>query len=195
VQNWDKTITTIPTHRLISDSFKNWRGMSVSGGRRIKRALNLDASSIHFLSDEEITRCKRFALLTDYLSGKEDELDLHNNKLLASVSADVDPNVNRRRMTNIGTFRAYVWQYLRQHPQIRQDMTLLVRPLPPGAEGVPIEIYCFTSTTEWAAYEDIQADIFDHVLAIVEEFGLRLFQQPAGTDFSKNACKPVAQSR
>ncbi|MCX2978318.1 mechanosensitive ion channel family protein [Halieaceae bacterium IMCC11814] len=192
VQNWDKTITTIPTHRLISDSFKNWRGMSVSGGRRIKRALNLDASSIHFLSDEEITRCKRFALLTDYLTDKEGELDQHNSKILASGPAEIDPGVNRRRLTNIGTFRAYVWQYLRQHPQIRQDMTLLVRPLPPGAEGVPIEIYCFTSTTEWAAYEDIQADIFDHVLAIVEEFGLRLFQQPAGTDFSKNACKPVA---
>ncbi|MCP4841323.1 MAG: mechanosensitive ion channel family protein [Halieaceae bacterium] len=195
VQNWDKTITTIPTHRLISDSFKNWRGMSVSGGRRIKRALNLDASSIHFLSDEEITRCKRFALLTDYLTDKEGELDQHNSKLLASGPAEIDPGVNRRRLTNIGTFRAYVWRYLKQHPRIRQDMTLLVRPLPPGAQGVPIEIYCFTSTTEWAAYEDIQADIFDHVLAIVEEFGLRLFQQPAGTDFSKNACKPVAESR
>ena len=195
VQNWDKTITTIPTHRLISDSFKNWRGMSVSGGRRIKRALNLDASSIHFLSDEEITRCKRFALLTDYLTDKEGELDQHNSKLLAGGSAEIDPGVNRRRLTNIGTFRAYVWRYLKQHPRIRQDMTLLVRPLPPGAQGVPIEIYCFTSTTEWAAYEDIQADIFDHVLAIVEEFGLRLFQQPAGTDFSKNACKPAAESR
>ncbi|MCP4212808.1 MAG: mechanosensitive ion channel family protein [Halieaceae bacterium] len=195
VQNWDKTITTIPTHRLISDSFKNWRGMSVSGGRRIKRALNLDASSIHFLSDEEITHCKRFALLTDYLTDKEGELDQHNSKLLASGPAEIDPGVNRRRLTNIGTFRAYVWRYLKQHPRIRQDMTLLVRPLPPGAQGVPIEIYCFTSTTEWAAYEDIQADIFDHVLAIVEEFGLRLFQQPAGTDFSKNACKPVAESR
>jgi len=195
VQNWDKTITTIPTHRLISDSFKNWRGMSVSGGRRIKRALNLDASSIHFLSDEEVTRCKRFALLTDYLSGKEGELDQYNSQLLAGASADNDVAVNRRRLTNIGTFRAYVWQYLRQHPQIRQDMTLLVRPLPPGAHGVPIEIYCFTNTTEWAAYEDIQADIFDHVLAIVGEFGLRLFQQPAGTDFSKRACNAEVESR
>jgi miniconductance mechanosensitive channel len=182
VQNWDKTITTIPTHRLISDSFKNWRGMSASGGRRIKRALHLDASSIHFLSEEEIARCKRFHLLEEYLAGKEEELARYNQQL--SLAEQVDAAVNMRRLTNIGTFRAYAWRYLKQHPQIHQHMTLLVRQLPAGPQGVPIELYCFTTTTAWGEYEDIQADIFDHLLAIVPEFGLRLFQQPAGSEFS-----------
>jgi len=171
VQNWDKTITTIPTHRLISDSFKNWRGMSASGGRRIKRALNIDASSIHFLDEAEIARCKRFKLLGEYLEGKADELARHNRELAGQEAGDADISVNMRRLTNIGTFRAYAWRYLRQHPRIRQDMTLLVR-------------QCFTDTTAWNEYEDIQADIFDHLLAIVPEFGLRLFQQPAGTEFT-----------
>lgn len=184
VQNWDKTITTIPTHRLISDSFKNWRGMSASGGRRIKRALHIDASSIHFLGAEEVSHLKRFSLLHDYLSGKEGELDEHNRELAKRNAAGQEAVVNRRRLTNIGTFRAYVWRYLRQHPKIRQDMTLLVRQLSPGPEGIPIELYCFTTTTAWGEYEDIQADIFDHLLAIVPEFGLRLFQRPVGTEFS-----------
>jgi miniconductance mechanosensitive channel len=184
VQNWDKTITTIPTHRLISDSFKNWRGMSASGGRRIKRALYIDASSIHFLTSEEIRRCKRFLLLEQYLEGKEEELAEYNQELVSPAAAERDAEVNMRRLTNIGTFRAYAWRYLKQHPRIRQDMTLLVRQLSPGPQGVPIELYCFTGTTAWGEYEDIQADIFDHLLAIVPEFGLRLFQQPAGTEFS-----------
>ena len=183
VQNWDKTITTIPTHRLISDSFKNWRGMSASGGRRIKRSLHLDASSIHFMNVEELDRCKRFLLLEDYLAAKEGELAQHNSAVSGLTAADGDGTVNMRRLTNIGTFRAYVWRYLKQHPQIHQHMTLLVRQLPPGPQGVPIELYCFT-TTDWGRYEDIQADIFDHLLAIVPEFGLRLFQQPAGSEFS-----------
>jgi len=182
VQNWDKTITTIPTHRLISDSFKNWRGMSASGGRRIKRALHLDASSIHFMSDEEIALCKRFHLLEEYLADKAQELDRYNQQL---TRGEQDQNaVNARRLTNIGTFRAYAWRYLKQHPKIHQHMTLLVRQLPTGPQGVPIELYCFTTTTAWGEYEDIQADIFDHLLAIVPEFGLRLFQQPAGSEFS-----------
>jgi miniconductance mechanosensitive channel len=184
VQNWDKTITTIPTHRLISDSFKNWRGMSASGGRRIKRALYLDASSIHFLSTEELNRCKRFLLLNDYLAGKEGELSEYNKDFAAAPAEQQDVAVNMRRLTNIGTFRAYAWRYLKQHPQIRDDMTLLVRQLQPGPQGIPIELYCFTNTTEWNAYEDIQADIFDHLMAIIPEFGLRLFQEPAGTEFS-----------
>ena len=184
VQNWDKTITTIPTHRLISDSFKNWRGMSASGGRRIKRALYLDASSIHFLSDEEAKRCKRFMLLEEYIAGKEGELNEYNRELAGASSAERDMAVNMRRLTNIGTFRAYAWRYLKQHPKIHDGMTLLVRQLPPGPQGVPIELYCFTNTTDWGEYEDIQADIFDHLLAIVPEFGLRLFQEPAGTEFS-----------
>ncbi len=184
VQNWDKTITTIPTHRLISDSFKNWRGMSASGGRRIKRALYIDASSIHFLTADEVARCRRFLLLDEYLDGKEGELSEYNRELALPAEAEQDAEVNKRRLTNIGTFRAYAWRYLKQHPRIRKDMTLLVRQLSPGPQGVPIELYCFTSTTAWAEYEDIQADIFDHLLAIVPEFGLKLFQQPAGTEFS-----------
>ena len=184
VQNWDKTITTIPTHRLISDSFKNWRGMSASGGRRIKRSLYIDASSIHFLTPGEVSRCRRFLLLEKYLDGKEGELAEYNQELAAPATTEQDAEVNKRRLTNIGTFRAYAWRYLNQHPRIRQDMTLLVRQLSPGPQGVPIELYCFTNTTAWAEYEDIQADIFDHLLAIVPEFGLRLFQQPAGTEFS-----------
>ncbi len=184
VQNWDKTITTIPTHRLISDSFKNWRGMSASGGRRIKRAIYLDASSIHFLREDEVQRSKRFLLLEDYIGDKELELADYNRKLEGLTAAEREAAVNMRRLTNIGTFRAYTRRYLLQHPRIRQDMTLLVRQLSPGPEGIPIELYCFTTTTEWGEYEDIQADIFDHLLAIVPEFGLRLFQRPAGTEFS-----------
>jgi len=184
VQNWDKTITTIPTHRLISDSFKNWRGMSASGGRRIKRAIYLDASSIHFLTADEVERCKRFLLLEDYIGDKENELADYNRKLEGLTASEREAAVNMRRLTNIGTFRAYTRHYLERHPRIRQDMTLLVRQLSPGPQGVPIEIYCFTTTTAWGEYEDIQADIFDHLLAIVPEFGLRLFQQPAGTEFS-----------
>ena len=178
VQNWDKTITTIPTHRLISDSFKNWRGMSQAGGRRIKRALFLDVSSIRFQTRDEIDRFRRFALLEDYIDRKEKELAAYNESLPRQVDADV----NQRRLTNIGTLRAYTFNYLKLHPRIRQDMTLLVRQLAPGPQGLPLEIYCFTNTTAWAEYEDIQSDIFDHLLAIVPEFGLRLFQQPAGSD-------------
>ncbi|MEP5763861.1 MAG: mechanosensitive ion channel family protein [Halieaceae bacterium] len=187
VQNWDKTITTIPTHRLISDSFKNWRGMSQSGGRRIKRSIALDASSIRFLSQEEVDKFKRFALLHDYVSAKQSELGEHNDILGASADG-----VNQRRLTNIGTFRAYIYNYLKQHPQIHPHMTLLVRQLAPGSQGVPIELYCFTTTTNWNAYEGIQGDIFDHLLAIVPEFGLLLYQQPAGSDIASLA--PVVKA-
>ena len=182
VQNWDKTITTIPTHRLISDSFRNWRGMSQSGGRRIKRSLHLDASTVHFLSQEEIQHCRRFALLQEYLAGKDSELAEYNREL---SQQNVDATVNQRRLTNIGTFRAYAYEYLKSHPSIHKGMTLMVRQLPPGPEGIPIELYCFTNTTVWSEYEGIQADIFDHLLSIVPEFGLRLYQQPSGADFAR----------
>ncbi|WP_405242185.1 mechanosensitive ion channel family protein [Lentisalinibacter salinarum] len=178
VQNFDKTITTIPTHRLITDSFQNWRGMSESGGRRIKRSLYFDVSSIRFQSDEEIEHFRRFVLLADYVDAKRRELEEYNARLQGEVAADV----NRRRLTNIGTFRAYAFNYLKNHPRIRQDLTLIVRQLPAGPDGLPLEIYCFTGTTAWAEYEGIQSDIFDHLIAIVPEFGLRLFQQPAGAD-------------
>ena len=184
VQNWDKTITTIPTHRLISDPFKNWRGMSASGGRRIKRALYLDAASVHFMTAEETNRCKHFLLLGEYLDDKEVELGEYNQQLTGGANLESDEHMNMRRLTNIGTFRAYAYRYLRQHPRTRQDMTMMVRHLQPGPQGIPLEVYCFTSTTAWTEYEDIQADIFDHLLAIVPEFGLRLFQQPGGTEFS-----------
>ncbi len=183
VQNWDKTITTIPTHRLISDSFKNWRGMSDSGGRRVKRSILFDLSSIRFLTDEEVGRFQRFKLLKDYVVEKSQELADYN----AALESDV--NVNQRRMTNIGTFRAYALNYLRNHPRVREDMTLLVRQLEPGAEGLPMQIYCFTNTTAWAEYESIQGDIFDHLIAIVPEFGLRVFQTPSGADMQ--ALKPA----
>ena len=180
VQNWDKTITTIPTHRLITDSFKNWRGMSQSGARRIKRAIFIDVSSIRFQTQDEVNHFTRFALLKDYVRNKEQELADYN----AGLATAVDAEVNRRRLTNVGTFRAYAYNYLKNHPKIHKGMTLLVRQLSPGPEGLPLEIYCFTNTTEWAVYEDIQSDIFDHLLAIVPEFGLRLYQKPAGSDLA-----------
>ena len=179
VQNWDKTITTIPTHRLISDSFKNWRGMTESGGRRIKRSLVIDITSIRFHTDEEIDRFKGFALLEDYIERKQKELADYN----AGLGQHVDESVNLRRLTNIGTLRAYALNYLLNHPRINKDMTLIVRQLEPDADGLPLELYCFTNTTAWAEYESIQSDIFDHLLAVVPEFGLRLFQQPSGFDF------------
>jgi miniconductance mechanosensitive channel len=181
VQNWDKTITTIPTHRLIAESFKNWRGMSQAGGRRVKRPIYVDLSSVRFLTGEEIERFRRFALLVDYIDRKERELADYNKGL----EREVDAEVNQRRLTNIGTFRAYAFNYLRNHPKIRQDLTLLVRQLAPGPDGLPLEIYCFTNTTAWAEYEDIQSDIFDHLLAIVPEFGLRVYQRPAGSDVAQ----------
>ena len=182
VQNWDKTITTIPTHRLINDSFKNWRGMSLSGGRRIKRSVSIDLQSIRFLSDEEISRFEKWSLLQDYVREKRGELSE------ANTAPGIDPFVtpNLRRLTNLGTFRAWIWATLRSHPQIHQTgHTLLVRQLPPGAQGVPIEIYCFANDTAWIQYEDIQADLFDRILAMVPEFGLKVFQEPAGSDLKR----------
>jgi miniconductance mechanosensitive channel len=178
VQNWDKTITTIPTHRLISDSFKNWRGMTESGGRRIKRSLNIDLNSVRFLTDTEIARFDGFALLKGYIASKRADLQAYNDALESPGEA----GVNLRRLTNVGTLRAYIYSYLKHHPKIHKDMTLMVRQLQPGAEGLPIEIYCFTNDTNWSNYEDIQADIFDHICATMPEFGLRLYQRPAGAD-------------
>ena len=172
VQNWDKTITTVPTKKLISDSFKNWRGMSESGGRQIKRAIYLDQHSVRFLGGDEVARLHRFALIDGYLDAKAQELQDWN----ARLAGRGDEPVNRRRVTNLGTFRAYVEQYLRRHPGIHQQMTLLVRQLQPTAEGLPLEVYCFSNDVRWAAYEGIQSDIFDHLLAILPEFGLKVFQ-------------------
>lgn len=189
VQNWDKTVTTIPTHKLISDSFRNWRAMSESGGRRIKRALHLDVSSIRFLTPAEVERFKGFALLADYIEGKEKELADYN----AGLPGKRDAQVNLRRLTNVGTFRAYVFNYLKHHPKVHQHMTLLVRQLQPGPTGLPIEVYAFSNDTAWAVYEGVQADIFDHLLAIVPEFGLSVFQQPSGRDL-RNLTLPQTAS-
>ncbi len=181
VQNWDKTITTIPTHRLISESFKNWRGMSEAGGRRIKRSLFIDQNGVRFLTAAEQQDLRRFALLDDYLGRKQQELAEWN----AAVEKAGRDRVNQRQVTNIGTLRAYIAAYLRANPQVAKGMTLLVRQLAPTPHGLPIEIYCFTTTTAWNAYEDIKSDIFDHLLAILPEFGLRAFQAPSGIDLQR----------
>jgi miniconductance mechanosensitive channel len=178
VQNWDKTVTVIPTHKFLEHSFKNWRGMHDSGGRRIKRSLNIDMSAVRFLTEAEIERFGKFALLRDYIAGKKEELEAHNRL----HAADPEVIANARRLTNIGTLRAYAINYLRQHPGVHQGMTLLVRQLQPTAEGLPLEIYAFTSDTRWATYEGVQGDIFDHLLALLPEFGLRVFQSPSGHD-------------
>ena len=179
VQNWDKTITTIPTYALISESFKNWRGMSDSGGRRIKRAINIDMSSIRFCDKEMLERFAKIQYISEYIEQKKDELEQFNQ----AAKVDNASLANGRRMTNVGTFRAYVVAYLSNHPMINMDMTFLIRQLPPSQYGLPIEIYVFSKDQVWANYEAIQADIFDHVLAVVPEFDLRVYQNPTGADF------------
>ncbi|WP_331693130.1 mechanosensitive ion channel family protein [Pandoraea sputorum] len=178
VQNWDKTITTIPTWRLISESFRNWRGMQQSGGRRIKRTLCIDAGSAGFLDEAEIARLSKLHLLGDYLSEKQRSLADAN----AALGHAAGVPANTRRLTNIGTFRAYALAYLKAHPNIHAGMTCMVRSLQPTATGIPVELYCFTNTTVWAEYERVQGDVFDHLLAILPEFGLRMYQNPAGAD-------------
>ena len=177
VQNFDKTFTTIPTNKLVTDTFRNWRGMSNAGCRRIKRSLFVDQSSVHFMSDEEQQKLKEFLLLDQYLDAKQSEIE-DFNKHLSNQS-----RYNQRRLTNLGTFRAYVEFYLKQHQGIAQNQTLLVRQLQPISEGLPLEIYAFANTTAWASYEAIQSDIFDHLIAIIPEFGLRIYQAPSGHDF------------
>jgi miniconductance mechanosensitive channel len=178
VQNWDKTITTLPTWRLISDSFQNWRGMQENGARRVKRAMFIDAASTRFLSGDEQQDLKRFHILSDYLERKRNELTEWNRKLGDSGKVPV----NQRRLTNLGTFRAYALAYLQAHPRVNHEQTCMVRVLDPTPAGIPMEVYCFTDTIAWAEYEGIQGDIFDHLLAILPEFGLRIFQQPSGSD-------------
>ncbi|WPP01194.1 mechanosensitive ion channel family protein [Pseudomonas sp. HR96] len=175
VQNFDKTIVSIPTWRLMAESFKNWRGMQQSGGRRIKRSLFIDASSIAFLDPAQQAHLGQVHLLGDYLQRKQ--LELHSwNEPRGELAA------NRRQMTNIGTLRAFTLAYLKNHPDIQPSMTCMVRQLQPTAQGVPLEIYCFTRTTDWAEYERVQGDIFDYLLALVPDFGLAVYQQPSGGD-------------
>jgi len=179
VQNWDKTITTIPTYKLLETSFKNWRGMQDSGGRRIKRAIYLDMNTVAFCDDDMLTRFVRFDLIAEYVRQRQQEVTVDNSRL----ATDLTVPVNGRRLTNLGTFRAYVAAYLRSHPRIHQDMTFLVRQLSPTPQGLPLEIYVFTNTTAWSEYEGIQSDIFDHLLAVLPQFDLRVFQEPTGSDW------------
>ncbi len=181
IQNFDKTIVTVPTHRLVSDSYQNWRGMQEAGGRRIKRAVHIDQNSIRFLTEEEVSGLDRFVLLRPYLASKRAEINEWNAKEVGEGEAPI----NARRLTNVGTLRAYLTAYITHHPHVRdQGFTLMVRQLEPGPLGVPLQVYCFTDTTAWPRYEAIQADIFDHILAIIPEFDLRVFQEPTGLDFA-----------
>ncbi len=185
VQNWDKTVTVIPAHKFLENSFKNWRGMWDSGGRRIKRAIYIDVKSIRFLSPEDIEKLSKVHILKDYIESKVKEVEEYNRSM-----PDQQAVMNLRRLTNVGTFRMYLMHYLKAHPMIRTDMTLLVRQLAPGPQGLPIEIYVFSKDIRWAYYEGIQGDIFDHVFAVMSEFGLNAFQQPSGEDFQKILPKP-----
>ena len=178
VQNFDKTVVSIPASKLITEACRNWRGMKDSGGRRIKRPIRIDMRSIRFADEALLEKFQRFDLLKGYLQSRLDEVNGHNQ----TANMDLSELVNGRRLTNIGTFRAYIMAYLKSHPQIRQDRTFLIRQLAPGDNGLPIEIYIFTDTTVWAEYEAIQADIFDHLLAVIPEFGLAPFQNSTGKE-------------
>lgn len=181
IQNWDKTISSIPTYMFTVDSFKNWRGMEESGGRRIKRSILIKVSTIKFCSPEMIDRYKKFQILDSYLDQRTQEIHEHNQ----DSNADKTYPINGRHLTNIGVFRKYIELLISDRPGIHKTMTKLVRQLDPASEGVPIEIYCFTETTEWLAYEQLQADLFDHLLASVPLFDLEVFENPTGSDLSK----------
>lgn len=182
IQNWDMTITTIPTWRFMSESFKNWRGMQESGGRRIMRSVFIDASSVHFLSNEDINHLKQVHLISDALTARHEDMSVTNAERRTRLGELGEFATNQRRLTNLGTFRAYVLAYLRAHPEVHQDKMIMVRQMTMAAEGIPLEVYCFTNTVVWVEYERIQSDVFDHLLAVLPEFGLRLFQSPSGMD-------------
>lgn len=183
VQNFDKTITSIPTYKLIDDAFTNWRGMTESGGRRIKRAILIDVQTVRFLREEETRDLARMSLIGAYMKEKLDAIAKSNAEAATAAAAHTPPlEPQERRLTNLGTFRAYIEQYLISRSDIRKDMTLLVRHRDPTIDGLPIQIYCFTATTDWNAYEGIQSDIFDHLLATAPRFGLRIVQRPTGED-------------
>lgn len=185
VRNWDNTIANVPAYTLISTAFKNWRGMETSGGRRIKRAINIDMQTVHFASENEIRRWQKIALLKPYLEQKLKDISEANSRL--SPTERSESPANGRNLTNLGTFRAYCVAYLKANPGIHRGMTLLVRQLDPKPTGIPLEIYVFTNDTRWANYENIQSDIFDHLLAVISEFGLAPYQEPSGRNFEKIA--------
>lgn len=181
IRNFDKTITTVPTYAFISDSFKNWRGMQSQGVRRIKRSINIDINSVEFVDEKWRDRYAGYQIITEFIKERQSEIEHYNQE----NSIDTLELINGRHMTNIGVFRRYALNYLNSHPKIDQKHTVMVRQLAPGTNGVPIEIYCFSNDIAWVNYEDIQADIFDHLLAAVNHFGLRIFQNPSGNDFRK----------
>ncbi len=183
IQNWDKTISIIPTHKLVDSSFKNWRGMSESGGRRIKRSINIDMNSIKFCNNELIEKFKTVNLISKYIDNKLSIIDKHNTEL------DMKSLINGRALTNIGTYRAYIKAYLKNNKYIHDDMTFLVRQLSPTEKGLPIEIYVFSNNINWVEYEEIQSDIFDHLLAVLAQFELKIYQHPSGNDFTNFSSK------
>jgi miniconductance mechanosensitive channel len=179
IENFDKTIVTVPTYSLVSSSFQNYRGMVDSGGRRIKRSVNIDMDTVKFCTEEMLNKYKTIDVLKRYIVKKEDDIGNYNT----TEKIDLSVMVNGRRQTNIGVFRAYLKAYLRSRADVNNDMTFLVRHLQPTEMGIPIQVYVFATTTDWAKYEDIQADIFDHILAVIPEFDLRVFQYPSSGDF------------
>ncbi|MDA3614816.1 mechanosensitive ion channel family protein [Polluticaenibacter yanchengensis] len=181
VQNFDKTITTIPTYHFITDSFKNWRGMQLSGGRRIKRSIFISADSIMFVSPEMRETFKKYHLIEDYVSGRQQEIEKYNKE----NNVNTEMLINGRRMTNIGVFRRYIEFYLKKHPGINKEMHIMVRQMAMESKGVPLEIYCFTNTVVWVDYESIQSDIFDHLLSAAKYFNLDIYQEPGSKDFAK----------
>ncbi|MBL38456.1 MAG: miniconductance mechanosensitive channel [Xanthomonadales bacterium] len=183
VRNWDKTITSIPSYALISDSFKNWRNIEAVGGRRIKRAINIDATSVGFASDKELDRLRRARLLSDYIEDKAAEIQQANQ----ADGIDTSSSLNTRHLTNLGIFRAYLTAYLADNENINHDLTFMVRQLEAGPNGIPLQVYGFANQTSWVPYENIQSDIFDHIYAIIPEFGLRLHQAPSGHDVRQAA--------
>ncbi|MCH8567654.1 MAG: mechanosensitive ion channel family protein [Balneolales bacterium] len=179
VQNFDKTITVIPTHKFLEHSFRNWRGMQESGGRRIMRSIHVDIHTIRFLSYSEIQRLRQSHLIKDYIDKKLADVNSYNDKYLKDNTSML---TNSRWLTNIGTFRAYIIEYLRKHPKANTNLLMLIRQLEPTDKGIPLQIYVFTNTVVWAEYEAIQADIFDHLFSVISEFGLKAYQQPSGAD-------------
>ncbi len=175
VQNWDKTISTIPTYKLVSESFTNWRGMQEAGGRRIKRSVNIDIYSVHYLTDEDLENLKQSSLLKAYIENKQKDINEYNAK--------VENPLDKRRLTNLGTFREYMEAWISANPDINLEMTHMVRQLQPTATGIPLEIYCFTASTQWLVYERAQADVFDHLFAILPLFKLKVFQYPTNMEW------------
>ncbi|MFT4244559.1 MAG: mechanosensitive ion channel family protein [Candidatus Woesearchaeota archaeon] len=182
VRNWDMTITTIPAYALISDSFKNWRGMSESGGRRIIRDIIVDINSVSFVDSHLLEKMKKVHVLKEFIKEREREIDSHNKK----NNIDTTISINGRRLTNLGVFRAYIYYYLENHPQVHKEMIKMVRQMPSNSKGVPLQVYCFTNDIKWTHFESIQSDIFDHLFAVISEFNLRVYQEPSGYDFNNH---------